>query len=710
MGNNTIIITIPDDFLLLLLVNKTYYKINNFLIQNSDISSYDNKLVINWNPLNGVLTDTILFKQYFVEAVGTIFKPLENRKYTAVIEYPYQYLPSTNFYMYQYDGEGSKFDNYLYLLETSANSTGSNEYFHSILPKTTMQLLANNNVYTVKILDKIRENSKICYVISYSEKLDLSLTYSYHLNDFKMNLVSGIRYYQNGLQFAKFYSQTELNMVNLFMNESVNNFIIASTLPSGVTRISNPTKFYLVSYEKSELTNLFYSNDFTQNTMVSQKIDYTEQTVVTNQIPKWSDYSKFFSSIKLYFNDQKLEELNEDVFTIDKYLYSTDEKRNQKNKMCEIKFDGKKWIFYLPLVFWYSLKAGLSIPTVAMPHTEIRLNFLLNDIAYILENDLTNTTDTKYTFSRTPTVNLSLVTDYILLDNMERKLFGNNAHEYIIDRYKIYPETYIASEESIVKYNFTGLIKDIHLISRPASNKKITYYPNIKTNYDAKYDIYIKSYNYYLDVVNSGKYKTEDQKRYAVDIEIIRLNETKLSLYKISRNKLDSAFIQINRITNWFSTWTIWNEDLLKYLMYYEIKYLSNIIDNKRKEYILTIYLKYQFSNDYTIKTISPVESLMFKANGTTLITQRDYTYFNDVVPYQKFKNSLPPGYYTYTFSLNPTEDQHSGHLNFSNFDDMIIKVQSNPLVNTIQYSLSSVVKEYNILRIKSGHSSLAWM
>ena len=99
-----------------------------------------------------------------------------------------------------------------------------------------------------------------------------------------------------------------------------------------------------------------------------------------------------------------------------------------------------------------------------MPHTEIRLNFLLNDIAYILENDLTNTTDTKYTFSRTPTVNLSLVTDYILLDNMERKLFGNNAHEYIIDRYKIYPETYIASEESIVKYNFTGLIKDIHLI------------------------------------------------------------------------------------------------------------------------------------------------------------------------------------------------------------------------------------------------------
>ena len=707
ISNNTIIITMPVDFLLLLLTNKSYYKINTFPIQNTDISSYDNKLVIKWNPLNGVPTGTILFKQYFVESIGTVFKPLENRKYTATIEYPYQYLPTTNFYMYQYDGVGSKFDNYLYLLETTLANPGTDGYFQTIKP-STMQLIANNKVFIVKILDKVRVNNKTCYVISYSEKLDLTSQYTYHFNDFKMNIASSIKYYQNALQFAKFYSQTELNTISLFMNESVNNFSIVSDTTPIVN--PSPTKFYLVSYEKSELTNLFYSTEFKQNINMNQKIEYTEQTVITNQIPTWGDYSNFFSLIKLYFNDQEVEELNENVFAIDKYLYSTDEKRNQRNKMCEVKFDGKKWTFYLPLVFWYSLKSGLSIPTVAMPNTEIRLKYLLNDISHVLQNDLLDSKNIKYSFTKTPAVNLTLVTDYVLLDNMERKLFGNNAHEYIIDRYKIYPDTYITSEESLVKCNFKGLIKDIHLISRPLSNKKLTYYPKIKTNYDAKYDDYIKGYTYYLDILTTGKYRTDEQRRYAVDIEIIRGNEVKLALYKISTNKLSSDFIQINRLTDWFNTWSTWNEDLLKYLMYYDVKYLSQITDNKRKEYILTTYLKYQYSNDYSIETISPIESLLFKANGSSLFAERDYTYFTDVVPYQKFKNSLPNGYYTYTFSLHPTEDQHSGHLNFSNFDDVVIKVKSNSLVNTDQYSLSTVVKEYNILRIMSGHSSLAWL
>ena len=705
ISNDALIFTMPDDFLLLKLANKTYYKIGNILIPSSDINNYGNKLIINWNVLNGDLSGTIKFKQYFIEDIGTVFKPLENRKYKVTLEYPYQYLPTTNFYMYQYDSNGSKFDNYLYLIETS-ETTSLDGYFQAIAPNKTMQLIANNKVFIVKILDKIGQNNKICYIISYSEKLDLTTRYIYHLNNYIMNLVSSIKYYQNSLQFAKFYSQTELNSVNLFMNESVNNFKVAP----GVIPIINPTKFYLVSYEKSELTNLFYSNDFKQNLNMIQKIEYNEKTITTNQIPEWEDYSKFFSSIKLYFNEQKVEELNENVYAIDKYLYSTDEKRYQKNKMCEIKFDGKKWTFYLPLIFWYSLKSGLSIPVVAMPHTEIILKYTLNDITNVLSNNLTNSSDIKYSFSRTPIVNLTLLTDFILLDNMERQLFGNHAHEYIIDHYKNYPDTYITNEDSIVKCNFKGLIKDIHLITRPSSNKKITYYPNIKTNYDAKYHNYIKAYNYYLDIVSSGKYKTEDQRNYVIDIEIIRLNETKLSLYKISQNKEDLEFIQINKLTNWFNTWSIFNEDLLKYLMYYETKFLSFITLDKRKEYILTIYLKYQFSNNYTVETISPIESLVFKVNGSALFAERDYTYFTDVIPYQKFKNSLPIGYYTYTFSLNPCEDQHSGHLNFSNFDDIVIKVKSNPLVNTDQFSLSTIVKEYNILRIMSGHSSLAWL
>jgi hypothetical protein len=302
-----------------------------------------------------------------------------------------------------------------------------------------------------------------------------------------------------------------------------------------------------------------------------------------------------------------------------------------------------------------------------------------------------------------------LITDYILLDTHERKLFGTYSHEYIIDRYKIYSDTIITNEQTVLKKNFSGLIKDIHMITKPTDNLNITYYPIKQTKYDAKYQQYIIAYQYYLDLIVSKIYTSNDQKNYAIDIKIIRNISLQISKYITSSNKQNTNFNQINRIINIYSGWDIWdtNYDLLKYLMYFENKYLSNLSDSK-KEYVLTMYLKYQFSNLVIINEISLIKSLLIKANGANLFAERDYTYFTDVIPYQKFKNSLPIGYYTYTFSLYPLDNQHSGHLNFSNFDDTQIIVTSN--INNNPYILSTVVKEYNILRIMSGLSSLAWI
>ena len=116
------------------------------------------------------------------------------------------------------------------------------------------------------------------------------------------------------------------------------------------------------------------------------------------------------------------------------------------------------------------------------------------------------------------------------------------------------------------------------------------------------------------------------------------------------------------------------------------------------------------FSTKVSTKEISPIESMVFKANGADLFAERDYSYFTNVVPYQKFNNSLPTGYYVYTFSLYPLDKQYSGHLNFTNFDDIVIKITSNSLVLSEQYKLSTIIKEYNILRVMSGLASLAWI
>ena len=49
----------------------------------------------------------------------------------------------------------------------------------------------------------------------------------------------------------------------------------------------------------------------------------------------------------------------------------------------------------------------------------------------------------------------------ISTNTIERNLFGTYSHEYIINRYKIYPNIYIKSDTINVHRFFTGLVKDI---------------------------------------------------------------------------------------------------------------------------------------------------------------------------------------------------------------------------------------------------------
>jgi hypothetical protein len=132
--------------------------------------------------------------------------------------------------------------------------------------------------------------------------------------------------------------------------------------------------------------------------------------------------------------------------------------------------------------------------------------------------------------------------------------------------------------------------------------------------------------------------------------------------------------------------------------MYYQKKYNASM-------YMIMMYIKYLYKNEKIINEISPIKSMVLKVNGTELFSERDYSYYTNVIPYQKFNNSLPIGYYAYTFSLYPTDPQFSGHLNFTNLDDIVFGITS----NKPGYNLNTVVKEYNILRIMSGIGSMAW-
>ncbi len=689
--NNNLTFDIPSDFIYST-QDKYYYKINDAVIDKYNIIISNGKITIN----NFIIYTPFSFNQYYISSDSLLNIPDKNIVIKVTVDYPYQYdITNNKFYILPYTSAGNELDEYLYLLETDLVTTNSG-FAGAGTDNNEIILYSNTGVkYVGKIFDKYY-NQKVYYVISLKEKIDTIQSYSYSLSNDIINSSLSISYYQLSLQKCDYYLQNDFNTIYLFCNEEINNYLLSST----ADETDNPTKFYLISYSNYKVENLYYDYTFTQNENMKKIITYDTTTNIQKYIPEWERPSKLFEYIRFYFNDQMIEELNEYVAGIKYYLNLSQEKRNQIDKMTKVYFrNGVGWQIYLPLLFWFSNNSSLSLPTIALKNTELRLSWKTKNIYDCLTNDLDD-----YKFSSTPNIKITLIDDFILLDMKERELFGTYSHEYIINKFNTYDSVYIDKTTSTIPKQIFGLIKDIYFITKPV-NSKLTYYENIETDYDIRYQRYVDSLEYYnLFISNNKVYTSSEQRDYSLDIDLLNVIMIEYDNYI---NSIVSD--RIDRLINNFSGYSIYNDELLKMLMYIEDKYFSNQTDNK-KTFSLTMYLEYLYKPNKIIEKISPLDSLTIKTNGTELFAPRDWKYFNSVVPNQKFNNSLEIGFYVYSFSLYPNEYQHSGHLNFTHFDDVTFKISSNENVLNEPYNLHILTKEYNILRIMSGMGSLAWL
>ena len=678
--DTTISFNVPSDFILNT-SNKYYYKINDIVIDKTTFIFQSGNIIIN---LSEPFIDTILiFKQYYIETENILISPILNTSVKIDYFNLNQYTIYDNFYMIPYTSNKTEFDDYLYIINSGISTDligfigGYNESNYTIL------LFNQITKYNGKIFDQYNDTF-IYYVISLSQEIDTTLIYTFSFIDSIIYPIISIQFYQNSLQYGHFYKQDSSNYIYLFMNNSINNY----TQPDNISN-----NFYLISYDTYTLVNLYNPNIFIQNTQMTRT---TQSNITINTItepPIFNDYSKLFNSYSLYFNDQLVEEINEDVINLNTYLYCNENDTDQIKKMTQIRFNGTSWELYMPLIFWFCNKPGLSIPSVALPHTNIILKYQLNPISTVLSNDLSGS----YSLNIVPEVKITLLTEFILLDMIERTLFGTYSHEYIINRYKIYPNLFVNTQSFEAHRFFTGLVKDIYLISKPL-NSNLTYYPQEIPKYDYKYGKYITSLSYYNLFIINNVYTSIDQINYATDIEIITNNVAELNIYNTTGIGDRIKLLLAN-----------FDEMYLDYFMYYEDKYLSLLIPLQQIN-VLTIYLKFQYSDKIYINEISPLLTLSIRVNGAEIFAARDNMYYNNVIPFNKFKNSLPTGYYTYSFSLYPLDDQPSGHLNFTYFDDVSFIITSDPTVNTTPYLLDTIIKEYNILRVMSGIGSLAWI
>jgi hypothetical protein len=444
--------------------------------------------------------------------------------------------------------------------------------------------------------------------------------------------------------------------------------------------------YYIISSQSYKINNKSLDNTFyTADNMKPNMTIINNPPIIKK--PIWNSPGKLFEYIRLYIDDQMIEEITEHTLNIIYNLYAPANKKKQIEKLMKIRQSSNGWDCMFPLAFWFNHREGSSIPLIALSNSNLHIKYKLNN----LNNLLLNKADG---FTVEPKIKLSLLSDTIFLDTPERKLFATFSHEYIITPFKTYGNTYIKSTSTVVKPRLQGLIKDLILVSKPISDDNLTAFNIIEYDNDARYQYYLDATNYYNKFIKDGYITSVVQETFLNDFNILENINIEVNLGSSTR---------YNNLLQIYPTYDI------KFLLFLEDKYsISNI---KKGDYnTLNMYLMYMFKNNKVINEVSPLDTMCIQANGCDLFTPKNWTYFNHAIPYTKFMSSPPIGYYAYTFALYPLQDQPSGHLNFNHFDDVIFNIQSNAMVKTNPYNIIPVTREYNILRIMSGIGALAWV
>jgi hypothetical protein len=659
--NNNIIFNFP---LMLNLINSSYYSytINGTIVGNTNVYVNNNQLITNYYlGVSGPFT----FGQIY-NSPSAIYKPVLNQ--VAKIKLINNYQNINNGYLLPLDQYGYDMGLYLYkiILQYPVNQI-------NILNIE----LVGNTIYSVNLLLWLNDSE---IIISTNEILT-NQNYKIKFGVLVVVVLS-LTFYQESYQNTIFYYQTNINAYYIFCDQNSNSLNFENQI--------NEARYYMHTNEvTTTLDNLFNPRKITRsNNMLIQNINNTTTNIILEK-PIIS-VSKIFSSLSLFLGDQLIETINEDTYKILLNYYLTDEKKNQLTKVMKIIENNNGWEVYFPLLFWFYYQSNLAIPLIALPYTDLTLKFQINNLNSILENNLTGSK-----FSTNPQISFEICLDTILLDIPERTLFGSYNHEYIIEKFVIYPDNLIYNEAQTVNLKYNNLVKDIFWITKPIYHPNTTSYQTINYIYDAKYQYYLTllasftNYNltYILTEINIG---------YINDYQILRNNNQEI----IINNSFRLLFILNDSLLNKYD---------IHFVLFILDKYLLNIIfENQIKK--LKLYFIHLYKNEKTIYEYSPIKNLNVQSNGVDFMPNFDNNYYNYVIPYQKFLNSPPLGYYTTSFSLNPCEKQPSGHLNFNSFDNVVLNLTSDPNVLIEPFNLTTVVKEYQILRIMSGMGALAWI
>ena len=271
-----------------------------------------------------------------------------------------------------------------------------------------------------------------------------------------------------------------------------------------------------------------------------------------------------------------------------------------------------------------------------------------------------------------------LLTEFIYLDEDERKKFATYAHEYLIDYVQEY-NVDITSQVQTINFDFFNSVKSLYFF--------IQSYQSLSFN----------NYQYNTNLVVTGTIISQIQNNATVPIFILD------NMY-VDQFPIDSSYIgRTIKLTN---------------TKFYNNTYTITAINNQQ----FTFNGKYEGDDTATLiydtyYPSGPLNTFELLFESYTRQKRLDGDYLNYINPYKSHSCIPADGIYQYTFSFAPEEYQPSGSCNFSalRYKSMILGTTDDFWNYASQYQVNGTSKAkltiygltYNILRLANGMGAL---
>ena len=427
-------------------------------------------------------------------------------------------------------------------------------------------------------------------------------------------------------------------------------------------------KLFLINYREN--TTLYNNQLFDELTKIKNIID-TEKTDYYrfSWLPKIG--LRLIDNIEISIGGQVIDRLNSNMLNI---WYELTVSHNQINTFNNIignipklnTYNSNKkesYSLYIPLPFWFSKYTGISLPALALRYHDIQVNLKLKELIdccmiETIENKLSDNININELIK---ILNVSLYIDYVYIEQEERKKFGRNSLEFLIDQHQYLPVNNINSININQLLYFVNPIKELLWTCQ---TKVWDRYEFVKI-YKFQYITNLTNDKIKLIIGNKHLIKKDDN---------IRIYNSKYynNIYKVIN--IDETSITIN------------------------------------SDFIRDDYGYIEIIN--TIFSENTIDTLSITFNSLVRVSDRDGMYYNLIQPWKHHKNIPSPGIYLFSFAINPEDYQPSGSCNMGLLDANQAFININPIF--FEYmnknvSINFYARSINILKITEGMASLAF-